>query len=149
MTLSKRSFPIGLSMCDAVREFKVSFSKFVATIVERIKPLFANFYHQHDLEQFGSYDNAIRIFVKNTRVVTTKLTLTIDPEVIERAKRYAKQHGRSLSELVELYLVSITDTSLGTSEISSQLKSLIGVVDLPADFDEDKQLRSHFEKKHR
>ena len=149
MTLSKRSFPIGLNMRDATSGIKVSISNFVATVVERIKPLFAYFYHQHDLEQFGSFDNVIRIFVKNTRVVTTKLTLTINPEVIERAKRYAKQHGRSLSELVELYLVSITDTALDTSEISPQLKSLIGVVDLPADFDEDKQLRAHFEKKHR
>ena len=149
MTLSKRSFPIGLSMCDATSGIKVSVSKFVVTVFKRIKPLFAYFYHQHDLEQFGSFDNVIRIFVKNTRVVTTKLTLTIDPEVIERAKRYAKQHGCSLSELVESYLVSITDTSLDTSEISPQLKSLIGVVDLPADFDEDKQLRAHFEKKHR
>ena len=149
MTLSKRSFPIGLSMCDATSGIKVSVSKFVVTVFERIKPLFAYFYHQHDIEQLGVYDFVTRIFVKNTRIVTTKLTLTINPEVIERAKRYAKQHGRSLSELVELYLVSITDTALDTSEISPQLKSLIGVVDLPADFDEEKQLRSHFEKKHR
>ena len=149
MTLSKRSFPIGLNMRDATSGIKVSISNFVATVVERIKPLFAYFYHQHDLEQIGVYDFVTRIFVKNTRVVTTKLTLTIDPEVIERAKRYAKQHGCSLSELVQSYLVSITDTALDTSEISPQLKSLIGVVDLPADFDEDKQLRAHFEKKHR
>jgi hypothetical protein len=136
-------------MRDAVSGVKVSVLKLVATIVERVKRPFSCVNVQHLHDRFGVYDYATRIFVKNTRIVTTKLTLTIDPEVIERAKRYAKQHGRSLSELVETYLFSITDTALDTREISPQLKSLIGVVDLPADFDEDKQLRAHFEKKHR
>jgi predicted HicB family RNase H-like nuclease len=38
----------------------------------------------------------------------TKLTLTVEKEVIERAKSYAKSNGRSLSELVENFLESIT-----------------------------------------
>ena len=35
--------------------------------------------------------------------MNTKLTLTIDESVINKAKRYAKDQGRSLSEMVENY----------------------------------------------
>ncbi|GEM_PF-1491281 len=40
--------------------------------------------------------------------MATKLTLTVEERIIEKAKAYAKQTGRSLSELVENYL----DTAL-------------------------------------
>jgi uridine kinase len=38
-----------------------------------------------------------------------KLTLTLDPRIIERAKRYARQQGRSLSNLIEDYLKLVTE----------------------------------------
>ena len=38
----------------------------------------------------------------------TKLTLSIDKQVIVRAKKYAKQQGRSLSDIVENYLKLLT-----------------------------------------
>ncbi len=34
----------------------------------------------------------------------TKLTLSVDEEVVERAKRYAAKRGTSVSRLVETYL---------------------------------------------
>jgi Family of unknown function (DUF6364) len=34
----------------------------------------------------------------------SRLTLSIDHRVIERAKKYAARHGRSVSQLVEEYL---------------------------------------------
>lgn len=37
-----------------------------------------------------------------------KLTLTIEKEVIEIAKRYAKEKGQSLSEMVENYFKLVT-----------------------------------------
>ncbi|RZG86455.1 DUF6364 family protein [Acinetobacter venetianus] len=37
-----------------------------------------------------------------------KLTLSIDKNVIERAKYYAQQHGQSVSSLVEAYLDRIS-----------------------------------------
>jgi hypothetical protein len=40
--------------------------------------------------------------------MTVKLTLTVDQSIIERAKSYAKQTGRSLSEIIETYLDNIT-----------------------------------------
>ena len=40
--------------------------------------------------------------------MNTKLTLTIEQSVIEKAKKYAKEKERSLSDLIENYLKAIT-----------------------------------------
>ncbi len=79
--------------------------------------------------------------------MTTKLTLTVEKSVIERAKSYAKNTGRSLSEIIENYLTTITKES-ANDELSPKLKKLVGVVNLPKDFDEKAELRSALEKKH-
>ena len=42
----------------------------------------------------------------------TKLTLTLDQGIIEQAKLYAKDKGRSLSELIENYLKVVLDDTL-------------------------------------
>ena len=89
----------------------------------------------------------IRIFDKNIRIMTTKLTLTVEKSIIERAKSYAKNTGRSLSELIENYLDTITQDS-GDEKISHKLQKIVGAVKLPKDFDEEKELRSYLEKKH-
>lgn len=44
---------------------------------------------------------------KNLKM-NTKLTLTIEQSVIEKAKKYASQKGRSLSDIVENYLKVVT-----------------------------------------
>ena len=49
--------------------------------------------------------------------MTTKLTLTVEKSIIERAKVYAKNTGRSLSEIIEKYLETITE------EVSNQKTS--------------------------
>lgn len=79
--------------------------------------------------------------------MATKLTLTLEKTVIERAKSYAKKTGRSLSELIETYLENLTNEN-NNSDLSPKLKKLIGSVKLPKDFDEEKELRSAIEKKH-
>jgi hypothetical protein len=89
----------------------------------------------------------IRIFNLKARIMTTKLTLTLEKTIIERAKSYAKKTGRSLSELIESYLENITEENY-YSDLSPKLKKLIGSVKLPEDFDEEKELRSAIEKKH-
>ncbi len=61
------------------------------------------------------------------------LTLTLNNEIIERAKIYATQHNINLSKLIETYLDSITKNSLNTSN-SNIVDSLIGVIDLSEDF---------------
>lgn len=79
--------------------------------------------------------------------MTTKLTLTVEKDIIERAKFYAKNTGRSLSELIENYLETITQET-DNKELSPKLKKIIGAVKLPKSFDEEKELRSFLEKKH-
>lgn len=79
--------------------------------------------------------------------MTTKLTLTVEKSIIERAKLYAKNTGRSLSELIEKYLETITKDH-GGKNISPKLKNIVGAVKLPKNFDEEKELRSYLEKKH-
>jgi len=69
----------------------------------------------------------------------TKLTLKLDKVVIEKAKRYASSHSRSLSSLVESYLESITSgepkTNADEPEISPFVKSMASGVSIPADLD--------------
>ncbi len=79
--------------------------------------------------------------------MATKLTLTVEKAIIERAKSYAKNTGRSLSELIESYLENITQENY-TSDVSPKLKKLVGSVTLPEDFDEDTELRNALEEKH-
>ena len=79
--------------------------------------------------------------------MNSKLTLTVEKTIIEKAKLYAKKTGRSLSELIENYLENITE-DYSDEEISPKLRKLIGSVQLPPDFDEEKELRSVLEQKH-
>lgn len=79
--------------------------------------------------------------------MNTKLTLTMDKSVIERAKYYAKHTGRSLSELIERYLEKITNEP-ADRQLSPKLKKIVGSVVLPKDFDEEQELRSYLEDKY-
>jgi len=78
--------------------------------------------------------------------MTTKLTLTVEKATIESAKSYAKQTGRSLSEVVEKYLKTITAND--NPPVPSKLQSIVGAVKLPDNFDEDAVLREYFYNKH-
>jgi hypothetical protein len=79
--------------------------------------------------------------------MTTKLTLTVEKSVIERAKLYAKNTGRSLSEIIENYLTTITNEN-DNDQLSPKLNKIVGAITLPADFDEKAELRKALEKKH-
>lgn len=79
--------------------------------------------------------------------MNTKLTLTVDKAVINRAKSYAKQTGRSLSELVENYLDKLSEEQV-EYKLSPKLRKIAGSVKLPKDFDEKSVLQKQIEKKH-
>lgn len=89
-----------------------------------------------------------RIFVFYTRAMKIKLTLTVEKEVIEKAKIYAKKTDRSLSEIIENYLNEIIDESSPNAPISPHLKKIVGCVTLPNHFNEKKAIRAYLEKKH-
>lgn len=62
--------------------------------------------------------------------MNTKLTLTIEKEVIQVAKQYAKEKGQSLSDLVENYFKLITNDrrSLKPKDLSPRVKRLRGII---------------------
>jgi hypothetical protein len=64
--------------------------------------------------------------------------LTIDEAVVERAKLYAMQTGRSLSKLVENYLMNLTAMHY-QAELSPRLKQIVGSVQLPGHFKEEEE----------
>ena len=65
--------------------------------------------------------------------MNTKLTLSIEKEVIEAAKEYAKSQGRSLSNVIEEYLKSITKrkSKMKEHKFNSLIEELSGSVKLP------------------
>ena len=78
-----------------------------------------------------------------------KLTLNIDKDVARKAKMYAKSNGRSLSDLVENYLKLLTkNTTVDDSEFSPRVKSLLGCISLPEDFDYKKEISDYLTKKY-
>jgi len=57
----------------------------------------------------------------------SKLTLSINTEIIEEAKQYAKSQHTSLSKLIENYLLTVTTNSTKSVKITPLVESLSGV----------------------
>jgi hypothetical protein len=68
----------------------------------------------------------------------TKLTLSLDKNVIEQAKKYAKKNNISLSKLIESYLNKVSSSEREMPDISPLVKSLSGVLSLPKGYDHKK-----------
>jgi hypothetical protein len=81
--------------------------------------------------------------------MTTKLTLTMEGEVIDSAKKYARKKGRSLSDIVENYLKSISAHEVTNEDMSPKVARLKGVIKLPEDFDYKKEIGNALIKKYR
>ena len=73
----------------------------------------------------------------------SKLTLSVDPDVAARAKRYAKRRGTSVSRMVEAYLTSVMkpEEREGATPILDSLAGILKKADL-GDY------RKHLSKKH-
>jgi len=80
-----------------------------------------------------------------------KLTLSLNHRVIEKAKHYAKQHGTSLSKMIEAYFDSLTkeEEDKEEIEITTLVESLCGVIDLPEDFDYKKSRAKYLSEKYK
>jgi len=78
-----------------------------------------------------------------------KITLVIEEEIIEKAKKYARENGRSLSGIIENYLKIITqEEEREHREISPLVKSLKGSFKAPEDFDMEKELTDGLSEKY-
>jgi hypothetical protein len=81
--------------------------------------------------------------------MNSKLTLSIDKDVARKAKVYARSNGRSLSDLVENYLKLLTRNSfIEDSEYTPRVKSLLGCITLPEDFDYKKEVADYLTEKY-
>ena len=81
--------------------------------------------------------------------MNTKLTLTLEQTVIDKAKRYAKLKGHSLSDLIENYLKVITkENDKSEIEITPIVKSLKGSFKAPPSFDYKEELAKSLSKKY-
>jgi hypothetical protein len=81
--------------------------------------------------------------------MNTKLTLTIEQSIIEKAKRYARERERSLSDLIENYLKALTnEKEIDDKYLSPTVKQLRGSFKLPKDFDYKKELTDALAKKY-
>jgi hypothetical protein len=79
----------------------------------------------------------------------TKLTLTMEHSVIDSAKKYARQKGKSLSDIVENYLKSIATPEDTTEKLSPKVMKMMGVIKLPQDYDYKKELGNALAKKYK
>lgn len=82
--------------------------------------------------------------------MNTKLTLTIEQEIIKRAKQYAKGKNRSLSDIIENYLKTLTkeEKAKGSEKLNPVVKSLKGSFKMPKKMDYKKELRKRIEEKY-
>ncbi len=84
------------------------------------------------------------------KVMNTKLTLTIEQEIIKRAKYYAKEKNRSLSDIIENYLKVLTkeEYKQKNKKLNPVVKSLKGSFKMPKNMDYKKELRNRLEEKY-
>ena len=80
--------------------------------------------------------------------MNVKLTLTVDKDTIEQAKKYAQKKGRSLSDLIENYLKALTGGQKDKPEITQKVQKLRGSISLPKDLDTKKVYSDYLSKKH-
>jgi len=89
-------------------------------------------------------------FVVKENSMNTKLTLTIEKEVIEIAKKYAKEKEQSLSEMVENYFKFVTAKRLKINEkqLSPKIRKLRGIIKTDDSFNYKQILTEELSKKY-
>lgn len=81
--------------------------------------------------------------------MNTKLTLTIEQSIIEKAKKYAKNKGSSLSGIIANYLTIITNQEEKSEiEITPMVKSMKGSFSAPKNFNYKKELAKGLAEKY-
>ncbi|MBO9480495.1 MULTISPECIES: DUF6364 family protein [Gammaproteobacteria] len=77
-----------------------------------------------------------------------KLTLRVENELVNNAKKYAAQHGKSLSQLVADYFADLTRHGTEDEPLPPLTQSLKGLLaDGPTD-DAEKDYKKHLEDKY-
>ncbi len=80
--------------------------------------------------------------------MNTKLTLRLDDQLIDKAKRYSDRSGKSVSQLVADFFAAIeSDEDIPGTEISPRVRSLRGAFKRSTATEED--YRRYLEEKYR
>ena len=82
--------------------------------------------------------------------MNTKLTLTIEKDILEEAKIYARDKGQSLSDIVENYFKLLTkdNREIKPTQLSPRVRRLRGIISVEEDFDYKKVLVEELSKKY-
>lgn len=84
--------------------------------------------------------------------MNTKLTLNVNKDVIEEAKKYAQSNNQSISALVQNYLSFITEQkstkNLEDIKISKTVKELSGIIKVDESFNEKELYHKHIMEKY-
>jgi len=82
--------------------------------------------------------------------MNTKLTLTIEKQVIKTAKEYAKEKGQSLSEMVENYfkLITVDRRKIKQEQLSPKVRKLRGIIKTNEVIDYGQTLTEELSKKY-
>ena len=66
----------------------------------------------------------------------TKLTLSIDETVVEKAKAYAREKQKSLSKVIEQYLEFVTENEPPPTQLTDTVRRLSDTLSPPASDDD-------------
>ncbi len=81
--------------------------------------------------------------------MNSKLTITIDESLIDKARAYAGKKGKSLSNIIEIYLKSLTnEIEKDEIEITPIVKSLMGSFKAPKNFNYKKEIKNRLSEKY-
>jgi hypothetical protein len=61
--------------------------------------------------------------------MNAKLTLSLNREIIEQAKKFSRSHHKSLSKLIEGYLRQVTHSDDASKQVTPLVAKLSGVID--------------------
>lgn len=64
-----------------------------------------------------------------------RITITINKDLVESAKKYASAHDTTISHLMETYLNRLSNETPSAVEISPLVRNLSGIITLPEDYD--------------
>lgn len=81
----------------------------------------------------------------------SKLTLTVDSEVIRQAKTYAASQQQSLSKLVENYLKTLPQPALENEpalELTGIVADLAGIIEGESISDDKSEYRNYLQEKY-
>jgi hypothetical protein len=61
--------------------------------------------------------------------MNAKLTLSLDRDIIERAKEFSRSRHKSLSKLIEAYLRQVTHSDDASERVTPLVAKLSGIID--------------------